>query len=104
MSNRKKVVKMYHVRYVADFIVPATSNREAFEVADEEFADMIEGDQYTLEDIFSISIENDKFHIVEDADELDDEDADDNDEDFDDADELDDEDDEDDEDDDEDED
>ena len=65
MSNRKKVVKLYHVRYVADFLVPATSNREAFDVADEEFTDMIEGDEQELDDIFNISIVNERFHVVE---------------------------------------
>ena len=80
MSNRKKVARLYHVRYVADFLVPALSTKEAFDLADEEMTEMVEGDEMELDDIFDISIENDKFHVVEvievpdDEDEEDDED------------------------------
>lgn len=75
MSNRKKIVKLFHVRYVADFLVPAISSREAFDLADEQMVEMVEGDQYELDDIFNITIENDRFHVVEDV--PDDEDVDD---------------------------
>jgi hypothetical protein len=90
MSNRKKVVRLYHVRYVADFLVPALSTKEAFDLADEEMTEMVEGDEMELDDIFDISIENDKFHVVEvieDGDDDEDEDEDDSDEDEDDSDE-----------------
>ena len=93
MSNRKKVIKLFHVRYVADFLVPALNAKEAFEVADEEMTEMVEGSEFELDDIFEISIENDRFHIVEtveviegeDDDDDSDEDDDDSDEDDDDS-------------------
>jgi len=91
MSNRKKIVRLYHIRYSANFIVPALSTREAFNLADEELTEMVEGDEHELGDIFNITIEKDKFHLVEVVEVTDeDDDSDDNDEDDDDADELDD--------------
>jgi TATA-binding protein-associated factor Taf7 len=86
MSNRKKIVKLFHVRYVADFLVPALNAKEAFQTADEEMTAMVEGDELELDDIFEISIENDRFHIVETIEEVE-EDDDDSDEDDDDSDE-----------------
>ena len=79
MSNRKKIPRLYHIRYVADFLVPALSNREALGMVDEELTDMVEGEDYALGDIFNITIEKDKFHIIEvvDEDDEDDEEGDD---------------------------
>lgn len=78
MSNRAKKIKMYHVRYIADFLVPATSTREAFDTADEEMISMVEGDELELDDIFTISIENENFHVVDIAHEEEDDNGDDN--------------------------
>jgi hypothetical protein len=87
MSNRKKIERLYHIRYTADFLVPAMSNREALNMADSELTEMVEGDEHELDDIFDITIEKDKFHIIEVVSEDEDDDADDNDENDDDADE-----------------
>ena len=95
MSNRKKIVRLFHVRYTADFLVPALNAKEAFQTADEEMTAMVEGDELELDDIFEISIENDRFHIVETIEEVE-EDDDDSDEDDDDSEDEDDEDDDDD--------
>ena len=72
---------------MADFLVPALNAKEAFEVADEEMTKMVEGDELELDDIFEISIESDRFHIVETVEEDDEDDDDDSDEDDDDSDE-----------------
>jgi len=87
MSNRKKIPRLYHVRYVADFLVNAVSNREALDMTDSEMTAMVEGDEHELDDIFDITIEKDKFHIIEVVSEDEEDDADDNDENDDDADE-----------------
>jgi len=91
MSKKNPVVKMYHVKYVADMLVPATSTREAFARGDEELMNMV-GDVIAndsgcltpveakklkykeLDQVFDIAIENETFHIVpEVSDEEDDE-------------------------------
>ena len=84
VSNRKKIPRLYHVRYVADFLVNAMSNREALDMTDSEMTAMVEGDEHELDDIFDITIEKDKFHIIEVVSEDEDDDADDNDDDDDD--------------------
>jgi len=92
MSKKNPVVKMYHVKYVADMLVPATSTREAFARGDEELMNMV-GDVIAhesgcltpveakklkykeLDQVFDIAIENETFHIVpEVSDEEDEED------------------------------
>ena len=88
MGNRTRKPKVFHVKYVADFLVTATSTKEAFDIADEKITEMVEGDEFELDDIFKVSIESDKFHMVEEVPE----DEDEEDEDFDDEDEEDDED------------
>jgi hypothetical protein len=65
MSNRKKKLRFYHVKYQADFLVPAMSSREAYDDADEALTEMVEGNEMELDDIFKITIETDRFHIVD---------------------------------------
>jgi len=80
MSNRSKIVRMYHIRYSADLLVPATGKVEALSLAEEELIGMIESGDYELGDIFKVVVENNKFHIVveleeddEDTEDVDDE-------------------------------
>ena len=80
MTNRRRVKKMFHVRYVAEFLVSATSAKQAFEYADEQMIDMVEGDERGLDEIFNITVENSQFHVIEEIPEdelVDDEDEDD---------------------------
>ena len=86
MSKKNPVVKMYHVKYVCDMLVPVTSTREAFARGDEELMNMV-GDVIAnesgcltaieakklkykeLDQVFDIAIENEKFHIFAEDDE-----------------------------------
>lgn len=83
MSNRKKIIRMYHVRFVSEFLVPALSRQEALELAEDSMVNLIEEDDVELGDIFMVTVENSKFHVVEvlpdtdendDGEEIDDED------------------------------
>ena len=67
MTNRRRVKKMFHVRYVAEFLVTATSAKQAFEYADEQMIDMVEGDERGLDEIFNITVENSQFHVIEEV-------------------------------------
>jgi len=64
MSNRKKIVRMYHVRFVSEFLVPALSRQEALELAEDSMVNLIEEDDVELGDIFMVTVENSKFHVV----------------------------------------
>lgn len=78
MSNRKKIVRMYHVKFTSDFLVPALSRQEALELAEDAMVEMIEDEEIEFGDIFRVTVESNKFHVVtEEEDETDDEDNDD---------------------------
>ena len=66
MSNRKKILRSYHVRFTSDFLVPAMSRQEALELAEDSMVNLIEDEEFDFGDIFAVSVESDKFHIVED--------------------------------------
>jgi len=83
MGNRKKIMRMYHVRFTSDFLVPALSRQEGLELAEDAMVEMIEDEEVDFGDVFTVTVESDKFHVVSE-DELDDdedEDDDDNDDD-----------------------
>jgi TATA-binding protein-associated factor Taf7 len=65
MSNRKKIKRMYHVRFTSDFLVPALSRRDALDLAEDAMINLIEDEDCDLGDLFAVTVESDKFHIVE---------------------------------------
>jgi hypothetical protein len=68
MGKRKvPVIKMYHVRYVADVLVPASATKEAFFKADEFIIDRLDDDTLDIDDTFTVTMESEHFHIVSEA-------------------------------------
>jgi hypothetical protein len=66
MGKRKvPVVHTYHVRYVSDVLVQASSTKEAYAKSDAFMYDQLDSD-LELEDVFEITLESNHFHIVPD--------------------------------------
>ena len=63
-KRRIPVVRTYHIRYVADFLVNATNTKEAYARGDEELLAMMANESMDIDDIFSITVESDRFHMV----------------------------------------
>lgn len=78
MGKRKvPIVKTYYIRYVSDVLVRATNTKEAYARGDECMLSMMEDESMQIDDIFTITMESENFHIApEDTDDDDDEDED----------------------------
>jgi hypothetical protein len=65
MGKRKvPVEKDYHIRYVSDVVVRATGTKEAYAKSDEFMLNSLVNPELELDDIFEITLETDRFHIV----------------------------------------
>ena len=64
MGKRKvPIVRTYHIQYVSDVLVSASSTKEAYAKADAFMYDLLDSD-LELEDVFQITLENNHFNIV----------------------------------------
>ena len=66
MGNRKKIPRIYFVTYTATFAVRALSAGMAYHEVDEELTNMVEGEDYELDEIFDIVVEEKKLHVISD--------------------------------------
>lgn len=62
MARKAPVLKRFVVKYSASLIVEAKNANEAFAIADESMANMVESTELDLDDIFAIEVTNDKIH------------------------------------------
>jgi phosphopantothenoylcysteine synthetase/decarboxylase len=82
-EEEEVIVEQYHVRYLANFVVYATSEDEAADLVENEFNDMIDN-RLSVDEIFDIDVEQTRIHVLgmeDDEDDDDDEDEDSEDED-----------------------